>query len=492
MANPNRSRERAPRQGILTRIGILTAAVYFLTFFFYIKGPESHSRVSRELFAWFCVLTLLPLFWKGYQSIQKTRLKNLRTIIGFAGVFCVLAFLIYPFHSTDIFGYINRGWQQAHYGENPYIYALSNTPNWQQDPMLRAHWIYNPNPYGFLFSLLARFLCWIGNGNWWLSLALFKVVNVIAYAATGWLIWLAARRLPYLNAANALYLFLWNPLVLMHHIANGHNDILTGFMVALAAYLAISKRYLWIIPALVAATLLKFAPAVLIPPALIFIVKNRGWKVALSSCLLGLAIIAVVSFPYLRDWNALRLVDMQDNATLIDNSLHSLLIHIFENLSRVFSSLGPLHAIVNTLIKTILRVGFILFLLYRWSKALKSFTARAFIFESLLTLFVLICVVSSKFNAWYVGMILPLALLQEDEDWLRRLVILISCAEVLSLTFFKQAYMLNYFAMILVPALVVARSMLGRERRAFLDPVEFEKQKLAAGSASLQGAQSDE
>src|SRR4029077_20957285 len=149
--------------------GVLTAAVYLLTALFYRHGPESHSRRGRELFAWFFCLTLLFLFWKGYQQIRRTDNPSLRPIVGFAILFCLLAFLIFPFHSTDVFGYINRGWQQVHYGQNPYAYYLSEVPNWQQDPMLREHWLYNPNPYGFLFTLLTRFICRLGNGNWWLT-----------------------------------------------------------------------------------------------------------------------------------------------------------------------------------------------------------------------------------------------------------------------------------------------------------------------------------
>lgn len=447
--------------------GVATAAVYLLTLLFYFKGPGSHSRTARELFAWFICLALLPLFWKGYQQISKADKSPIRTIVGFAIVFCFLAFLTFPFHSTDVFGYINRGWQQVHYGQNPYIHFLDHIPNWRQDPMLRDHWIYNPNPYGFLFTLLARFICWVGNGNWWLTLALFKAINVLAYAATGWVIWSASNRLTYLKSATALYLFLWNPLILMHHIANGHNDILTGFFVVLAIYLAITNQYLWIVPALVTATLLKFAPAVLIPPALIFVIKNKGWRVAVLSCLIGLALFAVVSFPYLRDWHYLRLEDMRGNATLIDNSLHSLLIHIFENFARVFSGLAPFHPFVDSAIKAVLRLGFAILLLYQWLKIPKDFSAKSLATKSLLILFVLICVVSSKFNAWYLGMILPLALLLEDDYWLRRLVVLITGAELLSLTFFKQAYMLNYFAMILIPAWVVFRQ---ERRRHTVEP----------------------
>lgn len=447
--------------------GLLTAAVYLLTALFYLKGPQVHSRTARELFAWFICLALLFLFWRGYQQISQADKPTDRTVVGFAIVFCLLAFLVFPFHSTDVFGYINRGWQQVHYGQNPYQNNLNDVPNWQQDPMLREHWIYNPNPQGFLFTLLTRLITSLGNGNWWLTLGLFKLTNVVAYGATAWILWSTARRWPHLNSAKVLYLFLWNPLILMHHIANGHNDLLTGFLVVLAAYLAITKRYFWIVPVLVSATLLKVAPVLLIPPALIFVVKNKGWKVAALSCLVGFGLFGLISFPYLRDWNQLRLADISGNATLIDNSLHSLLIHIFENLARVFSGLSEFHSIVDTVIKALLRVGLVVFVLYQWLKIPKNFTARVFIEKSSLILFVLICVASSKFNAWYLGMILPLSLLMEDEHWLRRLVVLITAAELLSLTFFKQAYMLNYFAMVVIPAWIVFRQE--RERRALAE-----------------------
>ena len=62
------------------------------------------------------------------------------------------------------------------------------------------------------------------------------------------------------------------------------------------------------------------------------------------------------------------------------------------------------------------------------------------------------------------SLLLPLALLLRERHWLRRLVQLVTGTELLSLTFFKQAYMLNYFAMILVPTWVIFRQE--REERA--------------------------
>ncbi|MDQ2856546.1 MAG: hypothetical protein M3R68_09475, partial [Acidobacteriota bacterium] len=276
------SKNSAPAAGAtLYLIGALSACVYASTLLFYLKGPESHSRTGREVFAWFICLSLLFLFWKGYHLVNGANEVSPRQVVGLGILLCVLAFLIFPFHSTDVFGYINRGWQQVHYHQNPYVYFTAEIPGWQQDPMLRDHWIYNPNPYGFLFTLMARCFAWLGRGNWWLTLSLFKGVNVLAYAATSWLVWSGAKRLGHVRPLTDLYLFMWNPLILLHHIANGHNDILTGYFVALAMYLAVVGAGFWIIPVLVLATLLKYGPAILIPLALIFVIKNYGWKIAI-------------------------------------------------------------------------------------------------------------------------------------------------------------------------------------------------------------------
>ena len=140
----------------LVSVGVLTAVVYLATLLFYLKGPQSHSRTAKQVFACLSVIALLFLFWKGYQLVSRAHQpESLRVIVGFAAVFAFIVFLTFPFHSTDVFGYINCGWQQVHYGQNPYVYSLAQVPNWQQDPMLRDHWIYIPNPYGFLFTLLA-------------------------------------------------------------------------------------------------------------------------------------------------------------------------------------------------------------------------------------------------------------------------------------------------------------------------------------------------
>ncbi|MCA1619340.1 MAG: glycosyltransferase 87 family protein [Acidobacteria bacterium] len=446
--------------------GALTAAVYVATLLFYVRGFQGYSRLAREVFIWLAVLPLLYLFWRGYRIVRDSGDRvRVSTVVAFAAVFCVVCALVYPFHSTDVFGYINRGWQQVHYGLNPYVHTVAETPGWREDPMMWEHWVYNPNPYGFLFTLLARLLCRLGGGSWWATLLLFKAVNAAAYGFTGWLVWSGARRLGHARPALALYSFLWNPLVLLHHIANGHNDVLVGFTLALAAYLAVTGRDVWVLPALAAAAALKYAAVLLVPAALIYVFKKRGWKTAALGCLLAGLLVAAAAAPYVADWRQLRLADIRDNATLVDNSLHSFLIHVYTNAGRLVAPLAQHREAVNAAIKTALRCGFVVFLAAAYLRFRRRASAERLVELSALVLLVLLCVASSKFNAWYMAMVLPVALLLPERHPLRRLTLLISVAQTLSLTFFKQAYMLNYFVMVLVPALIVFRQV-RRERAA--------------------------
>ena len=110
---------------------------------------------------------------------------------------------------------------------------------------------------------------------------------------------------------------------------------------------------------------------------------------------------------------------------------------------------------VNSGIKAVLRIGFALFLVLVHLRFLKRSSAGRLVELWALVMLVLMCVVSSKFNAWYMGMLLPPALFLAERHWVRRLTLLVTTAQTLSLTFFKQAYILNYFAMVLVPAVIV-------------------------------------
>src|SRR5262249_18395051 len=57
-------------------------------------------------------------------------------ILAFAAGIGVIGFLTVPFDSTDVFFYIATGWEQAHYGGNPYSAMLRNVDGALHGPMI--------------------------------------------------------------------------------------------------------------------------------------------------------------------------------------------------------------------------------------------------------------------------------------------------------------------------------------------------------------------
>jgi len=65
--------------------------------------------------------------------------------------------------------------------------------------------------------------------------------------------------------------------------------------------------------------------------------------------------------------------------------------------------------------------------------------------------FVLVCLVSSKFYPWYLGMFLPLAYWLPAGDKLRTAVLAVACVQVLQFTFLRNAHGINTVILLLGP-----------------------------------------
>src|SRR5262245_26691217 len=243
-------------------------------------GPSAKGWID-DLFAWITAGALIGLYWAGYASLVRQRAHSLATIVIPALPLLFTAFITIPYDSTDVFLYMDSGWAQAAYGANPYTTVLREIPGIDRDPMFREDWMRaNKNPwldlplvYGFLFAHLAKAIARAGNGHWWITLALFKLINVGAYAATAFLLLSLASKLKFERPDVVLYLFMWSPLILLHHIANAHNDLLMGLLIVAAASLVAHRNGIWTPALLVAATMMKYVAILLIPGFLYFIAR---------------------------------------------------------------------------------------------------------------------------------------------------------------------------------------------------------------------------
>lgn len=475
----------------------LSALCYAIIAFFYGVSPWASSPVLREIFLWPILAALAFFYWKAYKalaqapsadstrSISKSSTSEADSPFSFAltrpvravaiavALLGTLAILIPPFHSTDVFGYINRGWQQAHYGLNPYVFTVDQTPGWRHDPMLTNHWVNNPSPYGFLYLLIAKGLCLLGGGNKTATLALFKLFNLGVYFATGALLFFTARQLQQrgispLRPEIALFLFLANPLILLHGLANGHNDCWLGFFLLLSGCLAILGSWLWVLPALVTSALIKYASVVLGPFALLLFIKNKAWKTLVGGLILSLALILLTGIPYLPDWSHFHLKEISRNAAVSHGSLHSFVYSLWKLLAPAVT-LGwvAFKEPVRQLLANALMGGFAGFYMLLFFRRLRQpvYLAADWVKDALLVMVALITLASLKFYPWYLAMFFPLAFLLKEGDWLRRFLIGLSGAQLLSFTMVGQAHLLNFFLMTACPWLGVALPQLGLSRK---------------------------
>ena len=377
-----------------------------------------------------------------------------QAIIGFAIVFAVLALLIPPFFSTDVYGYGNVGWQQVEYHVNPYAFSLSETPNWERDPMFCREWENVPCVYGFLFSELARAVCWLGGGKPGLTALLFKLINVVVFGDAGWLIWRGSKCWGRSNPERALYLFLWNPLVLLHFLSDEHNDLLMGLCTAAALLCMTEGGWLVAIPLLTIGVLVKYGAAVLLPLFLLYLGKRYGKTKAAIGAVLGLILCGASAAPYvLHDWRHLALGRIAENiGEWRCYTLSAFLFYPYDLAAQLFPTLATFRLPVMTAIKAVLWIGFLIFYLRLLVVRLRgSYDRAALLYDSVLVQFVLVCLVSSKFYPWYLGMFLPLAYWLPAGDKLRTAVLAVACAQILQFTFLRNTHGINTVILLLGP-----------------------------------------
>ena len=170
----------------------------------FIMSPALRDQQTlRELFHWFLVLGLTASYVKGYRSLRA--LPHSRRVQGvifaFAGTFLLVSMLTSEFHSTDVRCYVNFGWMQSQYHQNPYAVTVRQIPGWREDPMFYPEWLNVPVPYRFVFSWLAAKICQLGNGVYWATILLFKTLNVGVVVLTAVVLWLGCRDLGVPNPA---------------------------------------------------------------------------------------------------------------------------------------------------------------------------------------------------------------------------------------------------------------------------------------------------
>ncbi len=434
--------------------------------FWHFPGQHhKNTRIVLDLLEALDIAGLMIFYWKGYQHLNRARTmtpaseqKLLWRLLRWLLPVSLILMMTVPFHSSDLYGYLNRGFQQSLLHTNPYMVVISDIANWGRIWQFQPHWIDNPCPYGFFFAQLANQLTLFAHGSFVIGFLLFKAMNVLVFALSAVLIYnlsetLKSRR-PWLN----VYLFAANPMILLHVLGNGHNDILMTVLLLLALRLLVSKHFSWLaLPMLTLSVLTKYASLLAGPFMVIWFIRQGRWKSLGAGFLASLILMAVLAQPYLvshfADWPWHAILD---NAGRPQHSIAEMISSVAFYVPKFFGHPGSgLRDKTLAIIKPLSWGLFVLFYAWRcWRYFSREPDRKDFyrvIQESHTTLLMMVVFVSAKFHPWYVIMFFPLTLLLRESEFIRRYALNFTHAQIVAFTVFQNLPFFNVLCLTIAP-----------------------------------------
>lgn len=253
------------------------------------------------------VATTFALYATAIAVVWRTPRISRLTLFGFPALAALALVPMYPPTAMDMFHYQAMGRIFWVFGENPL-----QTPQGLQPYPIGLSWSDLASPYGPLWSLLVAPASLLPGEHLVAGVYAFKAMAAVAFAGCTALLWVLVRRTRPGAEAFAVALFAWNPFVLMRVVADGHNDLWMMLFVLLAFERIERGHWKASIVALTLGVLVKFVPAVLGPPFLLYIwhhapgtPRQRALRVA-EACAAGAAIVVLVYLPF---WEGLSTFD---------------------------------------------------------------------------------------------------------------------------------------------------------------------------------------
>ena len=241
-------------------------------------------------------------FLYGLREAWRGRL-TLTHVVVVGVVLHLLAVLVPLFLSRDVYSYAIYGRMVSVYGVNPYVDLPAGFASDPVYPLVSVDWIDSPSVYGPAWSALAAGVTAMVRSPAGLVLA-FKVLAAVASVATMVLVAAAARRVSPERAAFAAALVGWNPVVIFHGVAGGHNDALVGLAVAAGALLVLQRRDLWATAVLSVGTLIKVSAviplAVVVVAGVIARPPGHRWRRFAAHAAVGLAVALPFILPFMQ------------------------------------------------------------------------------------------------------------------------------------------------------------------------------------------------
>jgi 4-amino-4-deoxy-L-arabinose transferase-like glycosyltransferase len=191
-----------------------------------------------------------------------------RAVFLFPVLFGAIMVWMQSITTTDLYGYVARGYLYAQLHQNPMITKAILLPGGLSVDR-------PPSPYGPAWILVTGLVSEVAGNSLLLNLLLFKLIGFAGVLVAIWLVDYLARRLYPERRLRIVVLFSWCPLLFFDSIGNGHNDIIMMVCVLAAFALMLNERARTAFAFLVVGALIKYVSAILIPLWLVYELRSR-------------------------------------------------------------------------------------------------------------------------------------------------------------------------------------------------------------------------
>jgi len=318
-----------------------------------------------------------------------------RALFLWAILFAILLVPLLPHFSSDIIAYVRQGQVLAVYHSNPYLH----TPAEIADPGLiyRSAGSYWVSPYGPVATVLSAAAAELGARSLVLTAGILKLLMGACYLLSGWMV---AKILDYLDpnaTERGLFFFLWNPLVLLELVGQGHNEAIMIGLMMVGFYLIVRQKQTSGFLFLLLSALTKVTTLVVLPLEAWLMLRRRAYRTFKQTTLFSFLVVFACWLLFFRDPRSF------SELSAVSQDAYCSLTWLGSELLSVWGGLSTDEA--RRVVQKIILLLFALFFFWRMRKVSSE---RELIVESSWVFIFLLVVVANKINCWYLTLAVPL------------------------------------------------------------------------------------
>lgn len=216
-------------------------------------------------------------------------------VLGLSGALLVLAVVVPPTESSDVWSYAMYGRTVSHYHASPYRHTPAE---YRDDPIgqrVPRFWLRSRSVYGPLFTAVSAGGMGVAGHSALLTRLFFQGLAALAVAIA---LWVVDRRT---GDPVALALLGVNPVMVVSVVNGAHNDALVGLAVLAGALLVAARRPAWAGLALAAGALVKVAVLLPLAAVAVWVWCHHGRRAAATlagaAAAVGVAGLAAADAP---------------------------------------------------------------------------------------------------------------------------------------------------------------------------------------------------